>query len=148
MDYEEHIVEIEGAVFPSKASLEAAADALGFVHTLNEALRENGADLPEEPDVDKLGSTLDGVFAELAAASIFLSENTFARVPKMLRTISAAFDKADTRFLDPTGSAGPSVPAVLVKGYKDLARRIEVARVQQADLLGELKKYEDSQETP
>jgi hypothetical protein len=148
MAYEDFITELEQAGFPSTEALEASADALTFVANLNASLRENGANLPEEPDVDKIGAVLDGVFAEIAAASIFLSEKAFQRVPKMLRAIASAFAKADTAFTDPSGEAGPSVPPVIVRGYHDLASRIEATRVQKSELLENLKKFSDSQETP
>ncbi len=147
MAYEDYISELEEADFPSPAAIEAGADALTFVVSLNNELRQNGAKLPEDPDVDKLGTVLDGVFAELAAASIFLSEKSFTRVPKMLRGIADAFEKADEDFKDPTGATGPSVPSAIVRGYRHFATRIEAARVQKAELFASLKKFEDSQET-
>lgn len=147
MTYEGYISELEDVTFPSEKSLEAGADALTFVINLNNVLRENGADLPEEPDIDQLGSVLDGVFAEVAAACIFLSEKSFARVPKMLRTVANALDQADADFKDPTGQGGPSVPRAIVRGYRDLATRLESTQVQKAELLTQLRKFKESQET-
>lgn len=147
MAYEDYISELEDATFPSEKALEAGADALTFVINLNTALRENGANLPEEPDVEALGAVLDGVFAELAAVSIFLSGKSFARVPKMLRTIAKALEEADTEFTDPSGEKGRSVPPVIVQGYRQLADRLEATRAQEAELLDQLRKFKQSQET-
>lgn len=147
MSYEEYISELDESYFPSPEAIEACADALTFVTNLNAELRENGANLPESPDVDKLGSVLDGVFAELAAVSIFLSNEEFTRVPKLLRGIADAFEKGDVTFTDPSGMTGPSVPVVIVQGYRDLACRIDATQVQKAELLAELKKFTKTQET-
>lgn len=148
MKHEGYISELEEAIFPSTEAMDAGADALSFVVNLNNELRANGADLPETPDIDKLGSVLDSIFAEIAAASIFLSEDVFVRVPKMLRGIADAFDKEDANFKDPTGEVAPSVPKAVVTGYRDLAKRIEAARVQKVHLIETLKKYRNSQDTP
>lgn len=138
--YEDYIAEFEDAQLPSDEALEAAEDAMSFVLMLHTLLRENGANLSEEPNVDELGNVIDGVFGELAAASIFLSEKVFQRVPKMLRGIADAIETADVDFEDPNGEIGPSVPPSVIRGYRDLAKRIEVARVQKAELFETLKK--------
>lgn len=147
MAYEDYISELEESTFPSAKAMEAGADALAFVVSLNNVLRENGANLPEEPDVDQLGTVLDGVFGELAAVCIFLSEKSFARVPKMLRTIADALEKADESFKDPSGQTGTSVPSAVIRGYRDLATRLEATRVQKAELFDELRKFKQSQES-
>jgi hypothetical protein len=77
-------------------------------------------DLPIEPDVSSLEDVIDGVIGELAAASIFLSEDSFKRVPNMLRVVSSSF----------TQNAGEEVPTVITKGFSRLADRIEATRVQ------------------
>jgi hypothetical protein len=148
MAYEDFISEFEDSVFPSTQAIDAGADALTFVANLNNILRENGAKLPEEPDVDQLGTVLDGVFAELAAASIFLSEKSFMRVPKMLRSIADALVSTDVAFTDPTGETAPSVPTALVRGYRAFATRIESSRVQKAEIFAKLKKFTESSDTP
>lgn len=144
--YEEYIGELESTIVPSDDALEAATEALAFVENLNALLRENGAELPEEPNVDKIGTVLDGVFGELAAASIFLSEKAFSRVPEMLRVIAKQFESEDVDFTDPDGHTGPSVPSVVVSGFTQLADRIEHSRRQRAQLMGELQKFLDSEE--
>ena len=139
MSYEDYIEELEN--FPSQEALEAAAEALAFVQNLNTLLRDNGAKLPETPDCDKIGNILDSVFGELSAASLFLSEDTFKQVPKMLRVIAKQFEEMDTEFTDPNGETGPSVPTSVVRGYSGLADRIEAARKQKVAFMALLQQH-------
>jgi hypothetical protein len=121
-NYEDYIeeVEAEGLDGLSEDCIVAAADALAFVQALHTMFKDNGVDLPIEPDVSSLEDVIDGVIGELAAASIFLSEDSFKRVPNMLRVVSSSF----------TQNAGEEVPTVITKGFSRLADRIEATRVQ------------------
>jgi hypothetical protein len=60
---------------------------------------------------------IDALHGELAAACIFLSEPSFARVPDMLRVVAKQLDKSQ------------DVPVVVSKGYERLAKRIEATRL-------------------
>jgi len=141
MNYEEKIAHIEGCVSPFEDILDEATEAMSFVYNLNKALRDHGAGhLPEDPDLDQLGNALDSVFGELAAVSLFLAEDTFKKVPDMLRGIASGFEKEDVSFTDEEGVTGPSVPPVVVNGFRQLAKRIEAARKQQQDVLAALQK--------
>ena len=90
--HETYLEELENGDDVSSDALEAAADSLAFVTSLHAVFRDNGYDLPEEPDMASLENILDGMMGELAAASIFLSEDSFVQVPHMLRTIAKAFE--------------------------------------------------------
>jgi hypothetical protein len=120
-------------------ALEVATEALAFIHGLNEALRESGARLPEVPDINKLGIVLDGVFGELAAASLFLSEDSFKRVPEMLRLYADKLEKMDVEFTDPEGVSGLSVPKAVTDGFRHFAKRLEATQVQKREILATLK---------
>lgn len=122
--YETYLEQLEAGEDVSEEALDAATESLAFVTALHSVFRDNGYDLPENPDVSTLEHILDGMMGELAAASLFLSEKSFQRVPEMLRTISKAF----------TQEPGAEVPTVIVKGYNRLADRIEATRVQQQQM--------------
>lgn len=111
---------------PSSDAIEAAADAMGFVLALHNMFRDNGYDLPEEPDVSDLENVFDGMMGELAAACLFLSEDSFSNVPSMLRAISRSFAALQV--------PGTEVPTVITKGYERLANRIEATRVQKQQM--------------
>lgn len=123
--YETYMEELEAHETPSSNALEAAVDCVGFVTSLHSVFKDNGYDLGEEPDVSSLENILDSMFSELAAASLFLSEDSFQQVPTMLRTIGKAF--ANT-------AGGDEVPSVIIEGYNRLADRIEATRVQQQQM--------------
>lgn len=146
MAYEDFIAEFEEAAVPSPEAMEAATAALTFVYNLNSELRQDGATLLDEPDVDRLGVFFDGVLAELAAASIFLAD--FEGIPKVLRGVADSFDKTDVEFTDPTGETSRSVPTAVQRGFRALAKRVEASRVQKAHYIATLKKFQESQETP
>lgn len=145
--YEEYIEDLESIDTPSKETVEAAIEALAFVENLNNLLRDNGAvQLPKEPEVDRIGTVLDGVFGELAAVSIFLSEGSFARVPDMMRAVADTIEKSDVEFTDPSGETSKSVPEAVIKGFRDFADRLEASKRQKAEMIGQLQNYVDSQE--
>jgi hypothetical protein len=123
--YETYLEELENSTGISSEALESAADSLAFIQSLHTVFRENGYDLPEEPDVSALENILDSMMGELAAASIFLSEDSFMQVPHMLRTIAKAFEAT---------AGGEEVPTVIVNGYNRLADRIQATRVQQQQM--------------
>jgi hypothetical protein len=127
--YETHLESLgileENAEGSFSEALEAASDSLGFVTSLHSVFKDNGYDLGEEPDVSALEHILDSMFSELAAASLFLSEDSFQQVPTMLRTIAKAFEQT---------AGGDEVPTVIIEGYNRLADRIEATRVQQQQM--------------
>jgi hypothetical protein len=120
--YETYLEELDSDDTPSSDAMEAATDALAFVSALHTAFSESGYDLGEEPDTSKLEAVMDIMAGELAAASLFLAEDSFENVPKMLRTIAKAFEA--------TGKPGEEIPTVIINGYNSLAARIEATRVQ------------------
>jgi hypothetical protein len=122
--YETYIEELENPETASEDALEAASDCLAFVESLHSVFRDNGYDLSEEPDLSAVESILDGMMGELAAASLFLSEDSFKSVPQMLRKIGEAFSQMPSQ----------EVPTVIVRGYNRLANRIEATRVQQQQM--------------
>lgn len=125
-NYDTYIEEIDAGVL-SEEALEASADALGFVQALHNMFRENGYDMPEDPEVSLLENAVDGMVGELSAASFFLSEDSFANAPELLRGISRAFSITQS-------NPKTVVPTVVVKGYDRLANRIEATRVQKQQM--------------
>lgn len=130
MSYEEFIEDVSTEGSLNTDTLEAAEEAMGFVLALHNMFKENGVVLPEEPDCSQLESLIDGIHGELAAACLFLAEDSFAKVPSMLRGIAAGFDSKDVEFTDPEGETGSSVPPIIRKGFLRLADRIEATREQ------------------
>lgn len=124
LQYEQYLEELENAEDVSEEALDTATDALAFVLALHTMFRDNGVDLTEEPSISQLENIIDGILGELAAASIFLSEDCYKSVPKMLRTISSSFAQ----------KKGEEVPTVITKGFSRLADRIEATRVQQRQM--------------
>ena len=122
--YETYMEELENPGTASDDALEAASDCLAFVESLYSVFRDNGYDIPEEPDLSVLEAIIDGLNGELAAASLFLSEDSFKAVPGMLRHIGENFPQAK----------GQEVPTVITKGFSRLANRIEATRVQQQQM--------------
>jgi hypothetical protein len=120
LEYEKYMDEMESDRLPTEEAGDAGVDAMAFVLALHTMFRDNGVDLPEEPSVDYLEHVIDGMMGELSAASLFLSEESFAGVPKMLRTVSSQF----------TQNCGEEVPTVITKGFSRLADRIEATKVQ------------------
>lgn len=110
-------------------ALEAAADCLAFVEALWSAM---GQPEEEDPDLSKMESLYDAYQGELAAAAMFLSENTFARVPDMLRAVSTQLEKVNDGF----------VPIVMVKGYRRFAARIEHTRRKKHEISNALREIE------
>lgn len=120
MDYESYISELENSPEPTDLALEAGADAMAFVLALHTMFKDNGVSLPEDPSVECLENIIDNIMGELSAASLFLAEDAFNGVPKMLRTVSSGF----------TQDLGKEVPTVITKGFSRLADRIEATKVQ------------------
>lgn len=122
MKYEDAISHLEDVASSSKVlphmqkAADQGAEALAFVLALHKMFKETGMTSKEEPDVNELENLIDALHGEIAAAAIFLSENTFARVPDMLRGISASLEKEGTS------------DTVVVKGYSRFATRIENTR--------------------
>ena len=121
---ETYMEELENGENISDDALEAASDSLAFVESLYSVFRDNGYDIPEEPDLSVLEAIIDGIHGELAAASLFLSEDSFKGVPDILRHIGENFPAAH----------GQEVPAVITRGFTRLANRIEATRVQQQQM--------------
>lgn len=110
---------------PSDETRESAADALAFIQSLHDMFRSNGMTKNVEPDLNELENLIDALHGELAACCLFLAEPSFARVPDMLRIISAKLDKE-----------GPeAVPLVVIQGFNRLATRVEKTRVQMQNIV-------------
>lgn len=103
---------------------EAALGAMAFVESLHQMFVDNGMSKSDEPDLDELENLIDALHGELGAAVLFLCDPSFARVPDMLRAVSAQLEK----------DAEGTVPTVVVKGFARLARRIENTRVNMQQL--------------
>jgi hypothetical protein len=142
VEYEALVEDLTESDCPSQAAREAGADAMAFLLLLNSALKESGAPLSDTPDAARLGSMIDGVFGELAAASLFLSEKVFARVPELLRKYADGLEKMDSNFTDPDGHTGPSVPQPILSGFRSLATRIESTRDQKVELVSALRRVQ------
>ena len=118
MKYDSAIEQLETGT-PTQEALETAADALAFVQGLHQMFADNGMTTKDHPDLNELENLVDAIHGELAAACIFLSEPSFSRAPDMLRAIATKLQ-----------ATPDEVPAVVVKGYTRLAKRIENTRVQ------------------
>lgn len=123
MNYDTVIEQLE-AGNPTKESLELAADALAFVQGLHQMFQDNKMTSSDSPDLGELENLVDALTGELAAACIFLSEPSFSRVPDMLRAVSQNLEKSPDE-----------VPAVVIRGYSRLAKRIETTRLQMQALI-------------
>ncbi len=99
-----------------KAGLEKAKDALAFVYSINSAMIQNGANLPEEPDVTLMESMLDSFVCELSAAVNLLIE--VEGVPSRLRSIADELQTAVN-----TGIV--EIDAQYITANRKLAERIE-----------------------
>lgn len=124
-DFETYLEELESGEDVSEEALEAATDALAFCMAMHDALKENGY-TSEEPSIAFLEKTWDGMLGELAAASLFLSENAFQAAPKMMRGIADNLSKHATE--------DNTVPSVIAQGFRSFAKRIEATRVQQQQM--------------
>ena len=140
MTYEDLLEAVETSDSLTSDAREAATEAMAFVLSLHNTFRDNGVDLPVEPDCSSLDRIIDGLSGEVAAAVLFLSEKSFAYAPKSLRKIAESFEELDKPFTDPQGYSGRSVPFVVVNGFKQLANRIEAAKTQRTQLLAATKK--------
>lgn len=130
-NYETYLEELESGEDVSEEALEAATDALAFCLAMHEALKENGY-TTDEPSIEFLEKTWDGMMGELAAASLFLSENVFKNAPTMMRGIA---DNLSNKATD-----NNDVPAIVAHGFRSFAKRIEATRVQQTQMKEFLKK--------
>lgn len=139
MKYEQQMEELANEPAPGEWALNAGEEAMGFVLTLHNMFKENGYDLPAEPDVELLANLIDAVHAELAAACLFLSSDSFSGAPTLLRGIAKSIETADLDFTSPDGETGKSVPVVVRKGFERLAKRIEATKVQKTQMQGLLE---------
>lgn len=127
-EYRERLDKLEVCSQDGEA-IDKAGDALAFVEALWAAM---GQPTSEEPDLAKMEVLYDAYQGELAAAAMFLSENTFARVPDMFRAISTQLETVNDG----------SVPAVMVKGYRRFAARIEHTRRKKHEIANALREIE------
>jgi hypothetical protein len=107
----------------STEAMEKALDALAFLDALHNVFKDNGMTTTESSDVNELENLIDALSGELGAAVLFLCENSFARVPDMLRVIGAKLEKQE------------DVPPEVAKGFTRLAKRIENAKVNMQSLV-------------
>lgn len=121
--------EEESRAILDNETLELASDCMAFVEALWQAM---GQPEDEPPDLSKMEALYDAYQGELAAAAMFFSENTWSRLPDMLRGVSAQLEKKNDG----------SVPTVMVKGFRRFAARIEHTRLKQAQVVGALREIE------
>ncbi len=118
-------------------ALETACDCLSFVQALWEVYQLEGAhDGTTPPDIAMMENLFDALQGELAAASLFLSENSFSRVPDMLRSLAEKLE----------GHEDDVVPVVVARGFSRFANRIENVRKQQQLLMKVVAA--DNEQTP
>ena len=118
-------------------AIETACDCLSFVQALWDVYHLEGAhDGTSAPDISTMENLFDALQGELAAASLFLSENSFSRVPDMLRSLA---DKLE-------GHEDNVVPVVVARGFSRFANRIENVRKQQQLLMKVVAA--DNEQTP
>lgn len=125
IDILEEIEPDEGLSYDQQDALEAAKDAIACVASLHTALKANGAQLPEEVDVNLIETTMDSFVCELQAAVFMLV--SFSGVEGRLRKIAGELKDAvdqGNKTLDPQA----------ILGYLNLANRIEKSRAVFADL--------------
>jgi hypothetical protein len=123
--YEDHIDALERSKDVSSEAIEAATASIAFVAALHGMFVDNGV-LNDEATIDVcvLENLVDAFHGELAAAAIFLAQESFDGVPEVLRLVSETIGTKET---DPKGV----VPTVVRKGFSRLAARIEQTRAMQ-----------------
>jgi hypothetical protein len=122
-----------------EASIDRACDCLAFVQALWDVYAVEGAhDGTLPPDIAMMENLFDALQGELAAAALFLSENSFARVPDMLRSLESKLLSEE---------AGGIVPRVVARGFSRFATRIENVRKQQQLMMKVVSEAEDSPAT-
>lgn len=116
--YEEHITALEDSSEAPSDTIEAACDAISFVATLHNLFVTQGV-INSDADVSIpiLENLTDAYFGELAAATMFLSQDQFSGIGIFLTTLEKTMD-------DPNND----VPVSVRKGFGRLAKRIEKAR--------------------
>ena len=102
-------------------AIEAGADALAFAQSLHSLYQDQGV-LSEDAELDLgiLENLVDAYHGELAAAALFLSEDSFGRVSEALRGTGKAL----------TRDGEDIVPLIVRKGFERLANRVEQAKKQ------------------
>lgn len=141
MLFEDYIETVESCDALPPEAREAAADALAFAVALHEMFAQSGLTLPEEVDLDRLQTLIDGHLGELAAAAIMLSklqnaklQNTNLDVIKMLECVYDNFSNTED---------GGGVPSFVVRGYLRLAQR--VAKLHTMQEVREVVRLEDKE---
>jgi len=121
-------------------ALEKALDAMAFVKLMHASMAAGGAKLSPEPDTDEVGTYFDCILGEISAASLFLNEASFARVPEMLRKIADAVERKNAPWTDPSGYTEPPVAPVVIQGFRNFADRLDATKIQARAALQALKK--------
>lgn len=119
---------IKGETPAQQEALEQAASAMSFAQSVNELFRDHGAVIPETPDVYLLEQLIDSYMGELAAAVIFLCDDSFQRVPGMLRAISRGLKKQKE------DGGADDTPDIVIRGYAKFADRIDNSKVKIAEM--------------
>jgi len=115
-------------------ALEAGADALAFAQGLHELYQDQGV-ISEDAELDlgHLENLVDAYHGELAAAALFLSEDSFGRVSVALRGTGKSLE-----------AAGDTVPLIIRKGFERLANRVEQAKKQRQQVFQHIKEQEEA----
>lgn len=122
--YDKHIDALEAAdtaafTEDQNDALDEAMDCMATVSSINTAMRSNGFDLPEEPDLNKFENCVDSLTCELLVSIMFLCQ--FAGVEDRLRKVAGELNdlaKEDATKMDPQ----------IINGYLKLADRVERSR--------------------
>lgn len=117
-------------------ALEAGGDALAFAQQLHQLYVDQGV-LPEDSELDLnlLENLVDAYHGELAAAAIFLSEDSWPRVSEAIRATGESLDK------DPNCG----VPKIVSKGFIRLANRVDQAKRQRQQVFQVVKEQESEE---
>lgn len=122
--------DIESADPEEEDALQTALDAMAFAQSLWNHLKENGLyTAKEDPDFDVMQRAIDLLYGELHAATMFLSDTAFERIPEVFDGIAESLDTARK------GVHGDSVPPEVIRGYRDFANRVRSAQAYQRSLM-------------
>jgi hypothetical protein len=108
MSTDRYIEQLEDSELP-RDTVEAAADALGFVDSFHSVLADWGLVNSNEIDVVELEKAFNGFIAEISAAGIFLASFKEAAVK-----LNQAAAKSEEN----------GAPELIVHGYRKLSERV------------------------
>lgn len=132
--YETVIEELEKNSDLNEDTVEAATGCLAFAAAIHSLFVTQGVISPEDDiDLCVLENLIDAYIGELAAATIFLAEDSFVEIPKILRGFEDAISQDDE---------GDVVPLTVRKGFGRFAKRIERLKQQKLEVMAYLNNEE------